>query len=163
MENGHSTGDVNNQASIPGGVNTVCLSRADIEDLGTEGYNDHIHGQITWKTIFSSDRTPTDSMTAGIATCKPRRDGMPTSAGGHLGPHRHLQAETYYIISGEGIVTVDMIDHKVKAGSIVFIPGNAEHSVRNESLVEDLVWYYCFATDNFANIKYRFSNDSSMA
>ena len=86
---------------------------------------------------------------------------MPISAGGHLGPHRHWQAETWYIISGVGTVNVNMIEYNVQAGSIVFIPGSAEHSVRNESLLEDLVWYYCFATDKIANVNHRFSNDPS--
>ncbi|KAK3673441.1 hypothetical protein LTR78_006675 [Recurvomyces mirabilis] len=69
MGDSYSTGEVNNQAPKPDGVNTVCLSRENIEKLEVRGYNDPTRGQITWKTVFSSDRMPTDWLTTGIATC----------------------------------------------------------------------------------------------
>ncbi|KAI7433427.1 hypothetical protein KC336_g4057 [Hortaea werneckii] len=139
----------------------VVFSQQDISDtLQREGYNDRDHGRITWKTLFSSDRTSTSALTAGIATCPPRREGQPRTFGGHLAPHRHAHPEIYFVIRGTGIVNVEMIEHRVEAGSVVFIPGNAEHSVRNESLTEDLVFHYCFAADSFKDVKYRFTNDS---
>ncbi|RMZ34180.1 hypothetical protein D0859_01686 [Hortaea werneckii] len=139
----------------------VVFSQQDISDtLQREGYNDRDHGRITWKTLFSSDRTSTSALTAGIATCPPRREGQPRTFGGHLAPHRHAHPEIYYVIRGTGIVNVEMIEHRVEAGSAVFIPGNAEHSVRNESLTEDLVFHYCFAADSFKDVKYRFTNDA---
>ncbi|KAK5115352.1 hypothetical protein LTR62_001552 [Meristemomyces frigidus] len=140
-------------------VDVVCLNKEDIAKLDNEGYNDREHGKITWKIIISSDRTPTNSLTAGIATCKPKRERRPTSCGGNIAPHRHWQAKTCFFLSGEGVVNVDLIEYEVKAGSVVFIPGNAEHSVRNQSLVEDLVWYYCIASNNSHDVKDRFSCD----
>ncbi|GAB1727853.1 hypothetical protein NU195Hw_g2173t1 [Hortaea werneckii] len=139
----------------------VVFSQQDISDtLQREGYNDRDHGRITWKTLFSSDRTSTSALTAGIATCPPRREGQPRTFGGHLAPHRHAHPKIYFVVRGTGIVNVEMIEHRVEAGSVVFIPGNAEHSVRNESLTEDLVFHYCFAADSFKDVKYRFTNDS---
>jgi mannose-6-phosphate isomerase-like protein (cupin superfamily) len=143
----------------PGGIDTVCLAKEDIQKIDKEGYNDRDHGRCSWRTLISSDRTPSNSLTAGIATCGPRKESQPASSGGNLAPHRHYHAEIYFIMSGEGIVNVDMIEHKVKAGSVVFIPGNAEHSVRNLSLTEELVWYYCFAAESFQDVRYRFKND----
>ena len=55
---------------------------------------------------------------------------------------------------------MDMMEHPVEAGSVVFIPGNASHSVWNTSMTEELVWYYCFASDTFDDIKYRFAHDA---
>ena len=143
----------------PGGVDTVCFAKDDIDNLEKEGYNDRDHGRVSWKTIISSDRTPSNSLTAGIATLPPKREGQPVSSGGNLALHRHYHAELYFVMSGEGIVNVDMVEHKVKAGSVVFIPPNAEHGVRNVSVVDEFVWYYCFAADKFGDIRYRFKND----
>ncbi|KAI7233577.1 hypothetical protein KC330_g5293 [Hortaea werneckii] len=139
----------------------VVFSQQDIADnFKPEGYNDRDHGRITWKTLFSSDRTSTSALTAGIATCPPRREGQPRTFGGHLAPHRHAHPKIYFVIRGAGVVNVEMIEHRVEAGSVIFIPGNAEHSVRNESLTEDFVFHYCFAADSFKDVKYRFTNDS---
>lgn len=40
--------------------------------------------------------------------------------------------------------------------SVVFIPGNAEHGIRNEGL-EVLRWLYVFPCDGFEEVKYVFS------
>ncbi|KXL43750.1 hypothetical protein M433DRAFT_158998 [Acidomyces richmondensis BFW] len=140
------------------GPQAVCLGPVDIKDAPVQRWSDRDHGKVSWKTLISSEKTPTNSITAGIATCPPRRENQPYSAGGNLGLHRHRQAEVYIFLSGEGIVNVDMIEYPVEAGSVVFIPGGSEHSVRNMSLTEDLVWYYCFATDSFKDVRYIFSN-----
>jgi mannose-6-phosphate isomerase-like protein (cupin superfamily) len=105
-------------------------------------------GELTWHTIFSSSATTTSAMCAGIACCPPLT--------GHLCAHRHEQAEIYYITEGRGIVTIAGKDSFVSQGSTVFIPGNAEHGIRNES-EEDLKWFYVFPTGNFEDVIYRFS------
>jgi len=54
----------------------------------------------------------------------------------------------YHIISGHGFVRIDGTEHEVEAGSVVFIPGDAEHGVRNDGDEgEELTWFYCFAVD----------------
>lgn len=135
------------------GPQVVCLGPADIKDTTAHFWSDREHGKVSWKTLISSDLTPSNSITTGIASCPPRRENQPYSAGGNLGLHRHRQAEVYIILSGEGIVNVDMIEYPVEAGSVLFIPGSSEHSVRNMSLTEDLVWYYCLATDSFKDVR----------
>lgn len=40
---------------------------------------------------------------------------------------------------------------------MVFIPGDAEHGIRNLDPGEELRWFYCFAVDGFEEVKYRFS------
>ncbi|KAK3640932.1 hypothetical protein LTR56_011582 [Elasticomyces elasticus] len=142
-----------------GGIDSVCLNPSDIESLPTSGYSNRDHGRVTFRSIISSDRTPTNSMSAGIATCTPKRYDQPASSGGNLAQHRHWQAVIWIIQSGEGIVNVDMVEHKVQAGSVVFIPGHAEHGVRNDSVSEDLVWYYCYPTERIGDVRMRFTND----
>jgi quercetin dioxygenase-like cupin family protein len=91
---------------------------------------------------------PTDSLCTGIALCPPKT--------GHLCPHRHTQAEVYYIIEGRGTVKIDGKETNVHTGSVVFIPGNAEHAIWNVS-DDPLRWFYVFPTDAFEDVLYRFS------
>lgn len=91
-------------------------------------------------------------MSAGIALCLPQT--------GHLCPHRHKQAEIYYIIEGQGEVTIDGVKSTVSKGSTVFIPGNAEHGIVNTG-EEELKWFYVFPTGSFEDVIYRFSKDEN--
>jgi quercetin dioxygenase-like cupin family protein len=102
----------------------------------------------TWHTLISSPLTPTDSLSAGIAVLPPKT--------GNLCPHRHKQAELYYIISGSGIVTVDGTEYILEAGSTFFVPGNAEHGIRNDG-GEEMRWLYVFPTGSFADVVYEWS------
>ena len=69
--------------------------------------------------------------------------------------HRHAQTEAYYILSGEGIVTIDGVDHPVRAGSVVYLPGDCAHGATNTG-EETLRLLYVFAADSFDEIEYRF-------
>jgi mannose-6-phosphate isomerase-like protein (cupin superfamily) len=105
--------------------------------------------QCTWHTVLSSNLTPTDSLSAGIAVLPPKT--------GNLCPHRHLQAEIYYVISGSGIATVNGTDYVLKEGSTFFVPGDAEHGIRNTG-DKECRWFYVFATDSFEEVNYRWSD-----
>ncbi len=110
------------------------------------GWDDPVHGCVSWSTLFSRDATPTDSLSAGIAEIAP---------GGSLKPHRHAQPEVYFIAEGSGIVTLEGRDAPVAAGTAVFIPGDAEHGIRNEEAAT-LRFFYCFPADSFSEVVYRF-------
>ena len=116
------------------------------EERPRDGWNDPVHGSISWHTLLSSDVTPTDSMSAGIAELTP---------GGELKPHRHDPSEIYFVFEGTGIVQIDGQETTVKAGTTVFIPGNAEHGIRNESSA-NLKFFYVFPTGSFSDVIYRF-------
>lgn len=129
-------------------------SKAQISALQPESFplpiqpNEPFKGDITWHTLFSSTTTPTNSLSAGVATCPPQT--------GYLCAHRHSQAEVYYITQGKGIMRIDEKENEVEEGSAVFIPGDAEHSIRNVG-EEALIFFYVFATDAFEDVVYRFS------
>jgi mannose-6-phosphate isomerase-like protein (cupin superfamily) len=89
-------------------------------------------------------------MSAGIATC-PRRAG-------HFRQHRHTQAEIYYILEGRGTVVVDGIEYPVEKDCALFIPGDSEHGVINNT-EEDLKWLYVFPTETFTDVHYKFSHE----
>ncbi|WP_220790006.1 cupin domain-containing protein [Gluconacetobacter tumulisoli] len=105
-------------------------------------------GFVSWHTLISGNITPTDTLTAGLATV-PAREGR-------LELHRHEDPEIYFIVEGTGIMTIDGQDTNVGPGTTIFIPGNAEHGIRNESAA-DLKFFYVFATDQFPDVVYRYS------
>jgi len=112
-----------------------------------ESWDDATRGSASWFTLFSGDITPTASMSAGITEISPD--------GGILEPHRHAQAEIYFVVSGTGRLTVDGVETTIVDGTAAFIPGDAEHSVRNDDGTV-LRIFYVFPTDSFADVVYRF-------
>ena len=131
----------------------IVLSANDIEENSSESFPDpSTGGDVSWKTLISAPKTATDTFTVGIATCAP---GNSAGCRGHLKRHRHKQAEIYHITQGKGVVTIDGQGHAVSKGSVVWIPGDAEHGTENVG-EEDLVWLYAFAADGFEQIVYRF-------
>ena len=103
---------------------------------------------LSWFTLVGGDHTPSNALSAGLLDVE--------SGGAGLPPHRHAQAEVYHVVAGEGVVTVDGVTHPVRAGATVFIPGDAEHAVRNTG-PETLQIFYAFATDRFSDVVYRYS------
>jgi quercetin dioxygenase-like cupin family protein len=112
-----------------------------------DGWDDPVKGRVSWRTLFSGDKTPTNALTAGVAELQP---------GGWLGLHRHTPPEIYYVLEGRGTVTLDGAEHDVAAGAAVFIPGDCEHGIRNDG-ASPLRFLYAFAVDSFGEVEYRFS------
>ena len=140
--------DTGNNTTSLTQIKAVCTVVLSETDIAAEPEETFPRGNVSWKTLFSSSKTPTDSLCTGIAICPPKT--------GHLCPHRHMQAEVYYIIEGRGTVKIDGEEANVQAGSVVFIPGNAEHAIWNVR-DEPLRWFYVFPTDAFEDVIYRFS------
>lgn len=118
------------------------------ESCPLEGWDDPVRGKVAWRTLLSGDRTPTSQLTLGVTELGP---GQPSP----FLPHRHAQAEIYYVLSGEGVVTLGGVEHALRAGSSVFIPGNALHGARNTGR-EVLRMLYVFAADSFSDVHYFF-------
>jgi quercetin dioxygenase-like cupin family protein len=117
-------------------------------DCEVERWDEPPTGRARWRTLLSADRTPTDSLTMGVAELEPgeARD---------FHPHRHAQAEAYYILSGEGIVAISGTEYPVRPGSAIFVPGGAVHGARNTG-AELLRLLYVFPADSFDEIQYEF-------
>ena len=64
----------------------------------------------------------------------------------------------YHLLDGSGVVVLDGVEHAVTGGSVVFIPGDAAHGIRNPADVP-LRFVYAFATDSVEDVVYRFSAD----
>jgi quercetin dioxygenase-like cupin family protein len=103
-------------------------------------------GLVYFKTLVSSDVTRSGELTMGIAKIPP---------GEALRKHRHRQAEIYLILEGTGLVEIDSEARPVRAGSTVFILGDALHSCENTD-ESDLRFAYVFPADSFEEIEYVF-------
>lgn len=119
-----------------------------------------VGGDVSWKTLISQPGTRTDTFTVGMASCKPARTGEGGGVG--LKMHRHTHAEIYYVMKGRGIVTIGGEEHEVQEGSVVYIPGDAEHGMRCLGDGE-VTWLYVFAADGFEEVKYRFRGEAVKA
>jgi quercetin dioxygenase-like cupin family protein len=118
------------------------------EECGFEGENEPAPGRVRWRTLLSADRTPSDSLTLGVAELDP-------GEAREFRPHRHAQPEAYYILSGEGIVSLAGRDHRVRPGSTVFVPGDTAHGARNTGS-QVLRLLYVFPADSFGEVRYEF-------
>jgi quercetin dioxygenase-like cupin family protein len=112
-----------------------------------DGWDDPGKGRLNWRTLFSGNMTPTDSLTCGVAMLQP---------GEFLQPHRHAPAEIYFVLAGKGILHLDGKDRAVTVDDAVFIPGNAVHGIRNDGR-EMLRFLYVFPTDDFDSVAYDFA------
>lgn len=131
-------------------IDPIILSSSTISNKPLETFSDASFGNCSWRTLFSSNTTSTNALTVGIATC--------ASEESHLCLHRHAQAEIYHVIEGKGIITIDKVEHVVEKGSVIYIPSDAEHGIRNTEIDQELKWLYVFPTDSFEDVKYRFSS-----
>jgi len=117
-----------------------------LDEQPVDGWDDPVRGRLAWRTLFGGG-SRTDALTAGVAELAP---------GDWLGLHRHTPAEIYFVLEGSGIVTLAGREHALSAGSAVFIPGDAEHGIRNSG-TSTLRFLYAFPVGSFAEIEYGFS------
>ena len=135
------------QPSVPTAANdnpTAFVSALD--DQPIEGGLDPIFGNVAWRTLISSDKTPSNGVVLGVANF---------AAYGVLHLHRHTPPEFYFGLSGSGIIMLDGQPVEIISGSTVFIPSNAEHGVTAGP--DGLTFAYGFGEDAFSQIEYRFS------
>lgn len=81
---------------------------------------------------------------------------LPAGESKQIHTHRHAQVEVYYVLSGQGIVSIAGVEYPLRPGSAVFLPGDAEHGAVNTG-TETLRLLYVFAADSFDQVEYRFS------
>jgi len=117
--------------------------------LQDQRWQDHAPSTIRFRTLFSAPDTPTDSIVCGIAMM---------AAGDTFALHAHDHAEVYFGLEGEGDVMIDGQPHRLAPGVALFIPGGAIHGV--PLAAGPLKWFYTFAADGFADIRYRFPGET---
>lgn len=117
------------------------------KDCALEGWKNTKIGNGRWRTLVSGDRTPSDSLTAGVVELSPGERLT-------FDLHKHTQPEIYYVIEGQGTVTLAEEKHAVEAGNLVFIPGEVEHTAENTGS-GSLRIFYVFPADSFSEIDYQ--------
>ena len=117
------------------------------EERPREEWDHPARGSVAFYTLFSSDITPTDSLSAGISEVVP--------GGGSKQLHSHAESEIYLILEGTGIMIIDDVETVVTKGDAVFIPGFARHGLRNDS-AEIVKLFYVFPNGRFSDIEYVF-------
>jgi mannose-6-phosphate isomerase-like protein (cupin superfamily) len=127
----------------------------DPDSVAEEAWNDPVRGVVTWRTLLSGDRTPTEGLTMGIAE-------VSEHVGAPVRLHRHAQGEAYYILSGRGVLHIDGAEHPLEPGTTAFIPGGLWHAARGVG-PEPLRLLYVFAADSFSEIVYEFPAESPAA
>lgn len=118
------------------------------DDCPLERWDDPTRGGVVWRTLLCGDRTPTRGLTLGVAE-------FPPGGTGSLRPHRHAPPEAYYVLDGQGVVTIDGVEHPVRAGTAVYLPGDATHAVINTGPTP-LRLVYVFPVDGFPEVEYHF-------
>ena len=130
-------------------IKKVIIHEDDLEWISRDVYRETPLGKVRWKTLLSADQTPTAEITMGVAEIPP---------GEQLSLHSHPQAETYYILDGNGFVLLDGERQLVKAGTVVFIPGDVVHTIgaTGEKLLRMV---YSFPVDSFQQVQYQYRSD----
>ena len=82
---------------------------------------------------------------AGVSTPPWGSAWMTIAAGEASNPHNHDEEETFIILSGTGIMTVDGESQDVEKGDVIYLPRFSQHHLQNASSTEPLefltVWW----------------------
>lgn len=120
-----------------------------------EGWAGAGRAPVTWRTLISGERTPTEGLTLGVAD-------VPFAPDAPFTLHRHAQTEAYYVLSGDGVVSIDGVERALGPGVAVFIPGGALHGARALG-PEPLKLLWVFAANAFEDVIYEFPHEAGAA
>lgn len=118
-----------------------------VDDRPEEGWTNGDGSRLVWRTLLSADRDGPVRMCAGLTV-------IPVSTG-RVTLHRHAPDELYFVVSGSGSVEIDGVRHEIRAGSCVFVPGNAWHAVTNPG-PDPIELFYAFPVASFADVVYEY-------
>jgi len=59
-------------------------------------------------------------------------------------PHEHDEEETFFIIQGAGVMSIDGEAEDVTAGDVIYLPRHSRHTLRNSSATDQLVFITIF-------------------
>jgi len=119
-------------------------------DVPAELSDDRREAGLAWFTLASSDRTPSEALSCGVAEWQP---------GGVLLNHRHEEPEIYFGLEGSGTVTIDGEAHEIGPGVLLYVPGNAWH----ETLAgpDGLRIFYAFPVADYESIRFEMPEGAS--
>jgi mannose-6-phosphate isomerase-like protein (cupin superfamily) len=65
------------------------------------------------------------------------------AVGGEVYPHTHPTHEFYFVMTGEGVMTIADEERPVKPGDLIYIPPDAVHTLRPTG--DEAIHCFCFA------------------
>ena len=85
---------------------------------------DGFHGMCGLvKELLKPDNSDIRQLSIALITVEPRMAAI---------PHKHaVTEEVYYILEGEGIVTIDDAQYRLRRGHAVYIPDGCLHQIAN--------------------------------
>jgi quercetin dioxygenase-like cupin family protein len=121
-----------------------------VDDQPWESWDDPVRGRLRWCLLDDGTDPSPDAVTTGVMTM---------DVDGWLGPHRHTAPEVYYVLEGRAVVTVGGEDQTLGPGTLVRLPGDAEHAIR--ALDGPARVLFVFPTSAFGDIVYRFRDEAA--
>ena len=109
---------------------------------GQEGRED----RLRWKILIGDEDSNTEALTYGT---------FEIPEGRFLDAHFHADHEVYHILQGKGVVLINDDVKEIEPGSIVYIPGNTTHGIRNTGN-EKLVLIWVFPNNKWSEVEYHF-------
>ena len=94
-------------------VRRVIVNQAVIDREGWDDPAIAAGSTVRWKLLVDGDRGPSGGLVTGVAEIAPC---------GVLPRHHHEPEETYYVLSGRGVVEIDDTRTEIGSGTAVFIP-----------------------------------------
>ena len=107
-------------------------------------------GKFRWKYLVDSSQIKSHGISCGL---------VQIPVGEEIELHSHFPQEIYLIRSGEAmLLKKDGKDEKIRKDSVVYIPKNHPHGIRNiGSKPLEVIWI--FPTDCWEEIKYIFEKN----
>lgn len=126
---------------------SVIVDQAAIDWEGWDSPCVAAQSTVRWKLLVDGERGPSGGLVTGVAEISP---------GGVLPRHHHEPEETYYVLSGRGVVEIENAQAEIGPGTAIFIPPDAEHALHCIG-TEPLVFLFIFARDRFEDVVYHFA------
>ena len=117
------------------------------EEEGIWEYQNNFPG-LRYKLLVDSTKINNQGMPMGILELEP---------GAELPLHHHSPQEIYIIKKGSGLLLGGKKDRKVSSDTIIYIPKNEKHGLRNNGFVT-LSFYWFFPTDCWKEVEYFYDN-----
>ena len=96
------------------------------------------HDSITSYLLTSAGTTQSEDLATTLVEMDP---------GGEQKLHSHVPEQTYFLLEGAGVMTVEGETAEVAAGDCIFIPSRASHGLRNTG--DSVLRYYSAASPSF--------------
>ena len=76
------------------------------------------------KVLVGNEQLKAENLTFGVTQVPPKTK---------MTPHKHIQEEVIFILSGYGETQVNGHVEEIKKGTVIYLPSDSEHYIENKS------------------------------